>query len=246
MKNRYFIQLSYKGTDYVGWQFQPNGISVQESLEKALSTILREPISVTGCGRTDAGVHAKYFIAHFDSENKQVPEEKTIYTINNFLDKDIAIQKIYLVNPDSHARFDAISRSYEYWISKIKDPFSQDLAAFSNRELNIDEMNNAAQLLFNYIDFTSFSKLHTDVKTNNCIIKEAKWLEQNGMLIFRITADRFLRNMVRAIVGTLLEVGQGKMDVEGFRTVIEAKDRGKAGASVPAKGLYLTDVVYIQ
>ncbi len=244
MKNRYFIQLSYKGTAFVGWQFQPNGISVQETLEKALSLILREAIAVTGCGRTDAGVHAKFFIAHFDASKAIADTSKLVYSLNNVLSKDVAIQRIYEVDEAAHARFDASLRTYEYWIAQAKDPFNLEFASVNTRELDMEAMNEAARALFDYIDFTSFSKLHTDVKTNNCKITEAAWVRRDGLLVFKISADRFLRNMVRAIVGTLLEVGVGKLDLAGFKKVIEAKDRGQAGMSVPAHGLYLTNVVY--
>lgn len=241
---RYFIQLSYDGTNYHGWQIQPNGISVQEVLEKVLSTVSRDTISVTGAGRTDTGVHASFFVAHFDSENECLDAQKIIYSINCMLPPDIAVQNIYKVRPDAHARFDAVSRSYEYYLIKKKDPFSRFYAEKESAKLDLDKMNRAAARLFDYIDFTSFSRLGTDVKTNNCKIYEANWTDQDNRLVFNIKADRFLRNMVRAIVGTLLEVGSHKLSVEDFCRIIETRNRGAAGASAPAKGLFLTDIAY--
>lgn len=242
---RYFIQLSYNGTRFHGWQVQPNAKSVQEELTKALSTILREEISVTGCGRTDTGVHASYFIAHFNSQNYTLGlNDSFVFKLNRFLPKDIAIQKIIKVNPDAHARFDALSRTYKYYISLQKDPFTQETFTPENRDLDVRMMNKAAELLFNYIDFTSFSKLHTDVKTNNCVIMEARWTKCKSKLIFTIKADRFLRNMVRAIVGTMIDVGLGKISLEEFAMIIEDKDRGKAGVSAPPQGLFLYDIEY--
>jgi len=243
---RYFIQLSYDGTNYHGWQIQPNGITVQEVLEKVLSTLAREEISVTGAGRTDTGVHASFFVAHFDSGKENLDAQKTIYSLNCMLPFDIAVQNIYKVRPDAHARFDALSRSYEYYLSRKKDPFTRFYAEKESREPDLKKMNEAATKLYNYIDFTSFSRLGTDVKTNNCKVSEAKWTNQGDRLVFRIKADRFLRNMVRAIVGTLLEVGFNKLSVEDFCRIIESKDRGAAGSSAPAKGLFLTDITYPQ
>ena len=212
---RYFIELAYKGTHFHGWQIQPDAISVQEVLEKALSTKLQENISVTGAGRTDTGVHASFFVAHFDSE-KIFDTAKLIYGLNHLVGKDIAISKLYLVPKNTHARFDAISRSYEYKISFIKDPFTQETASLFTKALDVDLMNRASVILFNYIDFTSFSKLHTDTKTNNCTISEASWKQTGNFLVFTITADRFLRNMVRAIVGTLLDVGTKKISISFY------------------------------
>ena len=241
---RYFIQLSYDGTAYHGWQIQPNGISVQQTLEKALSVVAREDVSVTGAGRTDTGVHASFFVAHFDTENQSLDNEKIIHNLNSLLPYDIAIQNIFKVYPEAHARFDAISRTYKYYIVKTKDPFLRHYAAKEARVPDLEKMNEAAKLLFNYIDFTSFSKLGTDVKTNNCKIELAQWVDEGNRYVFTIRADRFLRNMVRAIVGTLLEVGFGKYKIEDFCGVIEAKDRRAAGVSVPAKGLFLVDIGY--
>lgn len=241
---RYFIQLSYKGTNYHGWQIQPNAISVQEVLEKTLSTVLRQKIEVVGAGRTDTGVHASFFVLHFDVNEELNYLENLVYKLNSLLPTDIAIQKIWLVANDLHARFSAVSRTYKYYISTKKNPFKADTSFKYLLPLNIDKMNEAARILAEYEDFTSFSRLHTDVKTNNCKILWAEWEVLNTQLIFTIKADRFLRNMVRAIVGTLLEVGKGKLSLNDFRKIIEAKDRGAAGASAPAKGLFLVDVEY--
>lgn len=241
---RYFIQLSYDGTNYHGWQIQQNARSVQEEIEKALAVIAREKIEVVGAGRTDTGVHAAFYIAHFDSIQEGLADENMLFKLNCLLPSDIAVQKMYLVKPDAHARFDATYREYKYYLSRIKDPFTFDYAAKENRTLNLLKMNEAAQLLLETRDFTSFSKLGSDVKTNNCVVHKALWEEKGDQLIFTIRADRFLRNMVRAIVGTLLEVGLEKMSIEGFKAVIEKKDRSSAGASVPAKGLFLVDIGY--
>ena len=241
---RYFITLSYNGKNYHGWQIQPNGSSVQETLEKALSTMLRCPISIVGAGRTDAGVHAKKMIAHFDTDvalnTLELPRR-----LNCFLPTDIAIQKIEPVANDLHARFSATKRSYEYHLVTEKDVFCTETAYFHPGTLDFDAMNQAAAQLFNYIDFTSFSKLHTDVKTNNCTIFEARWEQLSpSHWVFHISADRFLRNMVRAIVGTLLQVGTQKITIDDFKRIIESKNRCQAGTSAPAHGLYLTDVKY--
>ena len=240
---RYFIEFSYSGKNYFGYQIQPNEISVQEVVEKALSTILRQKIKTTGAGRTDTGVHAKKIFAHFDIENG-IPENLT-YKLNSFLPSDIAIARIFPVKGDFHARFDATFRTYEYYISLDKNPFLQDSSwQMWKRDLNIDRMNEACKILFEYRDFTSFSKLHTESKTNNCKIYKAFW-EQNGSeLKFTISADRFLRNMVRAIVGTLVEIGNGKMQPDDLRKIIEDKNRNSAGTSAPAQGLFLVDVGY--
>jgi tRNA pseudouridine38-40 synthase len=244
LTQRYFIELAYKGTRFHGWQVQPNGISVQESLEKALSTILRESIAVTGAGRTDTGVHASYFVAHFEAGNDNLDHPDFTHKLNSFLKEDIVIFNIQKVSATAHARFDAISRTYHYHINLHKDPFCVETSWHFYRQPDVEAMNRAALLLFEYTDFTSFSKLHTDVKTNNCKIMHAEWTQQGSKLVFTIKADRFLRNMVRAIVGTLLEVGIGKMDLHDFRKVIEQKDRGAAGLSVPAHGLFLTGIEY--
>ena len=236
--------MAYKGTQFHGWQVQPNAVSVQESLEKALSTITRESIAVTGAGRTDTGVHASYFVAHFDSSHLHLDHPDFTHKLNSFLKNDVCIFGLSKVSSEAHARFDALSRTYQYHLNLHKDPFLTHTSWYFFRQPDVDQMNEACRILFDYIDFTSFSKLHTDVKTNNCKIIEAVWLQQNNNLIFTVKADRFLRNMVRAMVGTLLEVGLGKMDLAAFRSVIERKDRGAAGLSVPAHGLFLTDIEY--
>ncbi len=245
MSQRYFIRLAYDGAKYHGWQVQPNAISVQEELQRVFSLILRESIELVGCGRTDAGVHARYFVAHIDAQQTIVDPDRLVFKLNSFLDRAIAIYDIYAVDEDMHARFSAISRSYEYHLVCRKSPF---LEAYSFRPSfypNFDKMNEAASRLLDYEDFTSFSRLHTDTFTNDCDVTLAEWRRHDSEhWVFYISANRFLRNMVRAIVGTLLEVGRGKLSVEEFCAIIEAKDRGKAGASAPAKGLFLTDVLY--
>lgn len=243
---RYFILLSFKGTNYHGWQIQPNAVSVQGVLEKALSTVLREQIGVTGAGRTDTGVHARFFIAHFDSVAEGLDHPEFVSRMNNFLPADIAFQKIRKVPAGAHARFDALSRTYQYFISQKKEPFSAETAYQFTLPLNVAAMNEAALTLFDYTDFTSFSRLHTDVKTNNCKIYKACWEEIDCQLVFTISADRFLRNMVRAIVGTLLEVGKGKLSTDGFKRIIEACNRNAAGTSAPAHGLFLTNIEYTE
>ncbi len=241
---RYFIYLSYDGTNYHGWQIQPNGISVQEVLMKALSTFLRKPIEVVGAGRTDAGVHARLMVAHFDFDT-ELDCATVVDKLNRLLPPDVAVHCVRRVKSDAHARFDATYRTYKYYITTCKDPFSRAFSWRIFQTLDFEKMNEAAQTLFDYIDFTSFSKLHTDVKTNNCKMMYARW-EQIGEhnWVFTIQADRFLRNMVRAVVGTLVEVGKGKLTVEGFRKVIEEKNRCSAGTSVPGNALFLVDVGY--
>ena len=242
---RFFITFTYNGTRYCGWQRQPNGISVQEELEKALTTILRTPIEIVGAGRTDAGVHALNMVAHFDiADDTTVDYNRLINNLNSLLPYDIAVKKIQRVADDTHARFDALSRKYEYHIVCHKSPFLKEQACRIHFPLNIELMNEAAKVLFEYQDFTSFSKLHTDVKTNNCTIMEAYWQQRGEELVFTIKANRFLRNMVRAIVGTLMEVGRERMTIDGFRQVIEAKNRCSAGHSVPACGLYFIEAEY--
>lgn len=239
---RYFVYLSYDGARYHGWQIQPNGISVQEVLNKALSTLLHESIEVTGAGRTDAGVNASLMVAHFDTEHEA--DEQLVYRLNKFLPSDIAIHKIVSVTPDAHARFSATSRTYHYYVITAKTPFEPYAYRFP-QPLDFDKMNEAVQTLFDYTDFTSFSKLHTDVKTNNCRIMHAEWTQVSPIKWeFTITADRFLRNMVRAIVGTLLDVGRGVLNIQQFREIIEKKDRCSAGTSVPGNALFLADITY--
>lgn len=241
--NRYFLQLAYSGTDYCGWQNQPNGLAVQEVVEKALSTLLRADTPVVGAGRTDAGVHAKQMFAHFDA----VPIEnvhRLTHQLNQILPKDIVIYNIIKVKPDAHARFDASARLYRYYLTTKKDPFLYPYKYKVRESLNIGQMNRCADILFEYEDFTSFSKLHTDVKTNNCKIMQARWERTGDDYIFTIKADRFLRNMVRAIVGTLLEAGYGKLEEAGMNRIIQGKNRSLAGSSVPGHALFLEEIEY--
>ena len=245
MKTRYFIFISYRGTSYHGWQIQPNSVTVQKILDNALSVVLNEAISTVGAGRTDTGVHAQLFCAHFDSTFPDLLSFKNlVYKLNSFLPSDISVTSIKKVLPDANARFSAISRTYNYYISRVKDPFSEDACWHINYDLDIEIMNKACGILKNASDFTSFCKLHSDNKTNICKIYDASWTESNNRLIFTIKADRFLRNMVRAIVGTMVEIGYGKINLMEFKSVVNAKDRGRAGKSVPAKGLFLTDIEY--
>jgi len=240
---RYFIELSYNGTNFHGWQIQPNAPTVQETLNNALSTILRENIHVVGAGRTDTGVHASFFVAHFDTNNN-IDANFLCHKLNRFLKSDIAIKRIYSVEKEMHARFSAKKRTYHYYINKHKNPFNNTLALTIHYPLNIELMNNAGKILGNYTDFTSFSKLHTDTKTNNCSIYKAEWTETEEQYIFEISANRFLRNMVRAIVGTMIEIGIGKLSLEEFPTIIEAKDRNKAKKSAEPQGLFLSGIEY--
>lgn len=242
---RYFIFISYKGTSYHGWQVQPNSVTVQKILDEALSTILSEKISTLGAGRTDTGVHALVFCAHFDSSSdKPANPENLIHKLNSFLPKDISVSSIRKVRPDANARFTALSRTYKYFISREKDPFSEDSSWYLRGDIDVQSMNNAVELLLKFTDFTSFSKLHSDVKTNICKIYQANWEEKANQLIFTIKADRFLRNMVRAIVGTMIEIGTGKIDLTEFEKIIAAKDRSRAGKSALAKGLFLVNIEY--
>ena len=241
---RYFIYLAYDGTNYHGWQIQPNGESVQECLMKALSTFLRREVEVVGAGRTDAGVHASLMVAHFDNEEELEPSAVT-EKLNRLLPPDISVYKVCKVRSDAHARFDATARMYKYYVTTAKYPFNRQYRCRIYGSLDFDRMNEAAHTLFDYSDFTSFSKLHTDVKTNLCKIMQARWTQEDDTTwVFTIQADRFLRNMVRAIVGTLIEVGRGKLSVDGFREIIEQKDRCKAGTSVPGHALFLVNVDY--
>lgn len=242
---RYFLVLDYNGANYFGWQRQPEQDTVQERIEKALSTLLRCDTEITGAGRTDTGVHARNYVAHFDSDVENLHSNADfLYKLNCILPFDINIQRIVLVKPDAHARFDAIKRTYRYYTTTRKDVFRFPLT-YRARNLDIEKMNLAAAELLKHTDFTSFSKLNTDVKTNNCTIYKALWTETaDGELVFTITANRFLRNMVRAIVGTLIEVGYGKISIEDFRQIIEAKDRSRAGTSAPAQALFLEWIEY--
>jgi len=239
---RYFIELAYDGSAYHGWQRQPNEVSIQSTLEDAMTTLLGQSISVVGAGRTDAGVHARQIFAHVDVN--QPLDENFAYILNQFLPKDIAVKMIHHVKEDAHARFDAVSRSYQYHITTAKNPFLVSHAYDFGKELDIALMNQAADLLLNHTDFKCFSKSKTDVKTFDCHITHAQWTQNGTDWIFYIAANRFLRNMVRAIVGTLLEVGLGKMSLEDFQKVLLSRSRSEAGFSVPAHGLYLTQVVY--
>ena len=245
MKRRYFLYCSYNGAAYCGWQVQPNGLAVQEVLQHALRTVLRDPrLEVVGAGRTDAGVHARLMVAHFDADLDGRPWTDWLAKWNSLLPADVAVHDVRPVRADAHARFDAMARRYEYHVVLRKDVFRTGLAARLYRAPDFERMNEAAQLLLGRHDFTSFSKLHTDVKTNICTVTHAEWTQRDGDWVFTIEADRFLRNMVRAVVGTLLEVGRGRMPVDGFARVIEARDRCRAGTSAPAHGLYLVDVRY--
>jgi len=243
---RYFLKLAYNGENYCGWQVQPNGVAVQEILNNAVSLLLKEDIHLTGAGRTDAGVHAREFYAHFDTEKQFLEQEREqfIDRLNNFLPPNIVIYDFFLVKDDFHARFDAVSRTYRYYIAMGKMPFHTKFTHPIFYPLDIEKMNQAAAKLLLYKNFTSFSKVHTQTKTNDCKIAQAHWFFENELLVFEITADRFLRNMVRSIVGTLLEVGRGKMTVEEFCRVIEQKDRSVAGVSVPAHALFLEKIEY--
>ncbi len=239
---RYFVRLSYLGTNFHGWQIQPNAVSVQEELNRTLSTILGEEIGVVGAGRTDTGVHAKEMWAHFDAQ-KALPEN-LLHRVNSFIGKDIAVYEFVKVGDEAHARFDAVERSYEYHFTTLKNPFLQGLAWYFPWTVDIAKMQQAAEVLTQFEDFTSFSKTNTQTFTNLCSIKEARFEIKEEVFVFHITANRFLRNMVRAIVGTLVEIGQGKRDVAEMQKIIEAKDRRLAGESAPAHGLYLTRVTY--
>lgn len=244
---RYFLELSFIGTNYHGWQRQQNAHTVQEEIENALKILLKKETETTGCGRTDTGVHARKFFAHFDSDestNQQINKSNFLYHLNSLLPRDISIINIHPVKDDAHARFNAISRAYEYIIVRRKDPLLYGLSFQFEYSLNIEEMNRLAETFIGKHDFASFSKSHTQVKTTICNVTEAVWKAEEHKLIFRISADRFLRNMVRAIVGTLLEAGEGKLSEDDFKAIFESKDRSEAGMSVPAAGLYLCDVKY--
>ncbi len=244
MKTRYFIFISYKGTSYHGWQIQPNSVTVQYILDEALSVILGEKISTMGAGRTDTGVHALLFCAHFDSISADLSSTNIVFRLNKYLPKDIAVSSIKKVVPDANARFSAMSRTYKYYISRNKDPFLTDSSWYLPGNIDVSVMNEACILLSNHSDFTSFSKLHSGAKTNICQIYSAEWKNAGNQLIFTIRADRFLRNMVRAIVGTMIDIGYGKMNLKEFEEIIFAKDRCTAGKSAPARGLFLTDIEY--
>jgi len=241
---RYLLELSYKGTEFHGWQLQNNAITIQGEIERVMSMILREEIKIMGAGRTDTGVHATFYVAHFDIKNEIIDKLKIINKLNKILHNDISINKIEEVAESFHSRFDAKSRTYEYHIHFYKNPFLNNLSTFLYFLPDMKKMNEACEALFDYEDFTSFAKLNSDTKTNLCKIYFVEWKQENDKLIFTIKANRFLRNMVRAIVGTLLEVGRSKINLNDFRQIIESKNRSSAGQSVPACGLYLTDIEY--
>ncbi len=242
---RYFLYLSYNGARYSGWQTQPNAPTVQQTIEEAFAIVLRVPCPIVGAGRTDAGVHARMMVAHLDLDLRISEAQALMNRVNRLLPQDIALHSIKAMHPEAHARFSAVARTYRYYTTLYKSPFDQDLRLRLHTPLNVAKMNEAAEQLYQYRDFTSFSKLHTDVKTNNCVVRYARWEEvAPGEYTFTITADRFLRNMVRAIVGTLLRVGRGQMTLENFADVIKAKDRGAAGSSAPGYALYLEGVEY--
>jgi len=240
---RYFITFSYQGSSYHGWQRQPDACSVQQTLEEAMELLLKQKTELVGAGRTDAGVHAKLMVAHFDT-TVDFDATELIHRLNAYLDASIAVASIQKVHADAHARFDALSRSYEYWIIQQKNPFLEQAAHYVIHSLDVEEMNKAAFLMIDHKDFECFSKSNTDVYTYLCDVTKAEWKIIDERLVFHISANRFLRNMVRAIVGTLLEVGKGKMTLDEFKAVLDSKDRRQAGASVPAKGLYLTNIQY--
>ena len=239
------MDLAYSGEGFFGWQIQPGVPTVQEALEKALSTLLREPVRVTGAGRTDTGVNARQFFAHFETE-QSIDTSMLAGKLNSFLPKEIAIHRIFPVEEGMHARFSAISRTYKYYVAVTKNPFGFHFSYRIFQKLDVTKMNEAATLLLETSDFTSFSKLHTQVSNNLCHVTEARWEMEDGVLVFTITADRFLRNMVRAVVGTLLQVGKGKITLEEFKAIIDRKDRCAAGDSVPAHALFLENVRYNQ
>lgn len=238
------MRLSYRGAAFCGWQIQPHDPSVQESIEKAMATLLREPVGVTGAGRTDTGVNAHLMVAHFDVAKPIADVPLFIRSLNGILPRDIAIHDIVAVHDTAHARFDATSRTYKYFVHEHKSPFLYPLSWRCRPGLDFGLMNEAAARLLDYTDFTSFSKLHTDVKTNNCRVTHARWERVGEQWVFTITADRFLRNMVRAIVGTLVDVGTHKITVEQFCEIIEKKDRCSAGTSMPGHALFLWDITY--
>ncbi|MCM1034693.1 MAG: tRNA pseudouridine(38-40) synthase TruA [Paludibacter sp.] len=241
---RYFVYFSYLGTNFHGWQRQPNGISVQEVMEEAFSTILREPVTLTAAGRTDAGVHAELMVAHFDTISPICTPDRITSRLNNFLPKSIALQKIVPVRDNAHARFDATGRQYQYRVITSKNPFYEGLAARISPDIDFQKMNDAAQLLLQATDFASFCKVHNDSKTTLCDVRKAEWTQEGNLWIFTIEADRFLRNMVRAVVGTLFDVGKGKISIIDFQNIIDTRYRTAAGMSAPAEGLYLTDITY--
>lgn len=248
---RYFIHMAYDGSAYHGWQIQPNSKTVQEVLENALSVLLRQDIQVTGAGRTDAGVHASSFVAHFDTSGESSSagfpgpdDQQFTFKLNRFLPADIVVYSIQEVDAEMHARFSACYRTYHYHISKRKPLFNRNYTHYLYGNLDLGLMNQCCEIILETADFTSFSKLHTDVKTNNCNVSLARWSEVKDGYLFEIKADRFLRNMVRSLVGTMLEAGQGKLSKKAFQKIVDSRDRGRAGQSVPAAGLFLVDIGY--
>jgi tRNA pseudouridine38-40 synthase len=243
---RYFIHISYNGTGYYGWQIQANKPTIEAELERSMSLLLSENVDLTGCGRTDTGVNARNFYAHFDHSpmtNDQITD--LIRRLNRFISRNIKVLNIYsMAKNDANARFDALKRTYKYFVSTDKQPFLNDFCLFFPHRIDLKAMNNAAEYLLHYEDFTSFSKAKTQVKTNICHIEKAQWTRENDLYVFEIKANRFLRNMVRAIVGTLLEVGRGKISAEDFRKIIEEKDRKAAATSVIGSALFLETVEY--
>lgn len=244
--NRYFIEISYLGKAYSGWQIQENANTIQAEIERALHTILRKPISVLGAGRTDAGVHALSFVAHFDWDGNLdlPPENNLLYTLNQVLPLDISVNSLRKVHNDAHARFSALWRTYQYNISNRKNPFTTDTAWLIRYPLDIELMQQASQMLLEVSDFASFCKLGSDIKTTHCTVVRAHWESTAEGLTFTIRANRFLRDMVRAVVGTLVDVGRGKISLQEFAQIIEQKDRRAAGISVPACGLMLMEIEY--
>ncbi|MBR4994854.1 MAG: tRNA pseudouridine(38-40) synthase TruA [Alistipes sp.] len=244
---RYFIELSYDGAAYCGWQRQPDAPTVQQALEQALSTLLREPIEVVGAGRTDTGVNASYYVAHFDIEKGVNDCAQLVYKLNLILPQDIAVRRVRAVKAEAHARFDAVEREYTYYISQRKNPFRRYSAWQYYVPLDVERMNEAAAKLLEYDDFTSFAKLNSNNKTNICRVVKAEWRRADGdddLLIFTIRADRFLRNMIRAIVGTLVDVGRGRYSVDDFERILHSRDLSLSSAGAPAQGLFLSDVAY--
>lgn len=241
---RWFLEIAYDGTDFHGWQIQPNANSVQAEIHKALYLLLpNHTIDTIGCGRTDTGVHARQFFLHLDM-HEEYDHSELVYKLNRILPSSVVVFRLIDVPVNAHARFDALSRTYKYFIHTRKDPFLQNKSVYFFPKLDFEKMNLAGALLKNYSDFTSFSKLHTDTKTNDCKITEAFWEQKDHQWVFTVTADRFLRNMVRAIVGTLIEVGKGKISIEDFCKIIESRNRSEAGESVPSCGLYLQKINY--
>ena len=241
---RYFLEIKFRGTNYHGWQIQENAHSVQQEVNQALTTLLKQQVATTGCGRTDTGVHATQFYLHFDNENKVEDNQQFVYRLNAILPWDIAAINLIEVNEKAHARFDATARTYQYKIVQHKEPFLRELAHFEPVQLDLDLMNKASKELFNYNDFKAFCKGEVEFGTTLCEIKHAEWTRENDIVVFTITANRFLRNMVRAIVGTILEVGKKKINIKDFKHIIEKGERQEAGASVPGYGLYLSQVIY--